>query len=314
MNTVQRVSKGLVSIAIPAYKKTFIRQAIESALSQDYTQIELIIVNDKSPYDLKQIVDEYKDNRIRYYENTSNLGRRNVVDNWNRCLELAKGEFFVLLCDDDILLPGFVSQLLQLASKYPRCNVFHARRIVRSEKSQISKVDSLWPEWESLSVFYENKLKWERLHTITEFLYRTSHIKELKYIPFPMAWGSDDISVMNFAKEGGIASSKEPLAIFRENEEHISRLDYRIVEKAKARILNFYWCGSTFKGNARDSEYMSILSQLMVDFVKTASFFNKFRIVAIVPLHIWPLQRKIKECAKIIIGKRRHPGYRCLGV
>lgn len=107
--------RGLVTIAIPAYKQTYLAEAINSALKQDYENIELVIVNDRSPYDLRSVVNQFKDSRIHYYENDENLGSKNIVRNWNRCLEYAHGEFFVLLCDDDMLMPNFVSELLVLS-------------------------------------------------------------------------------------------------------------------------------------------------------------------------------------------------------
>ena len=139
----------LVTIAIPAYKKKYIKEAIDSALNQDYKNIEVIIVNDKSPYNLKDIIDQYEDNRIIYYENERNIGKHNPVNNWNRCVELAKGELFTLLCDDDKLMPNFVSELLKLAEKYQECNVFHARRIIKNELTGEISEDEIWPEWEN---------------------------------------------------------------------------------------------------------------------------------------------------------------------
>lgn len=46
--------------------------------------------------------------------------------NWNKCIELSQGEYLVLLCDDDLLMPNFVSSLLMLVKKYPNCNVFNS--------------------------------------------------------------------------------------------------------------------------------------------------------------------------------------------
>ena len=55
MNEKKLVS-GLVSIAIPAYKKKWLKEAIVSALSQDYPNIEVIIVDDHSPQNLREVV------------------------------------------------------------------------------------------------------------------------------------------------------------------------------------------------------------------------------------------------------------------
>lgn len=306
--------QGLVSILIPAYKETYLAEAIESALKQDYQNIELVIVNDKSPYDLCSVVSQFHDDRIRYYENEENLGGKNVVRSWNRCLEYARGEFFVLLCDDDILMPNFVSELLALANKYPKCNVFHARRYVRNEQVGSSVEDNVWPEWEGVEDFYKKMFEWQRIHTITEFMYRTKHILANPYIEFPLAWGADDISVLNLVKDGGIASSGKCLAVFRESEEHISQVDNRLVEKAKARILNYEWYESNFVGESYNVDYRDTLSEILVNFVRTASFLDKFQIIVMVPRRVWSIKKKLWEIAMIFIGHRTRPSQRSLGV
>lgn len=212
---------GLVSIGIPAYKATYLYEAIESALLQDYKNIELVVVDDDSPFHLESIVNKFNDPRIRYYKNKENLGKISIVHNWNKCLSLANGEYFVLLCDDDILLPNFVSELLHLAYKYPDCNVFHARKI--NWQKDLSKTESpIWPEYESAESFLRNRLAKKRHHTITEFLYRTAAIQEKKYVVFPKGFYSDNASIIRFSQDGGIASSKNCLAIFRYSEEHIT--------------------------------------------------------------------------------------------
>ena len=142
--------------------------------------------------------------------------------NWNKCLEYARGEFFVLLCDDDILLPNFVSSLLKLAYEYPDCNVFHARRFIKRINKEALDQEDAWPSFESSEDYTQNFLHGMRKHTVTEFLYRTKHIMSIEYQNFPVGFYSDNVSLMLFSREGGIVSSDEELVIFRESEIHIS--------------------------------------------------------------------------------------------
>lgn len=295
----------LVTIAIPAYKRTFLSESIESALSQDYYNIELIIVDDNSPHNLKDIVNQFNDARIKYYKNDVNIGRKNPVANWNRCVELAQGDFFILLCDDDLLMPTFISSLLKLADKYMNCNVFHARRIIRNEITKKEIEDQPIPEWISAEEMYKSKY-W---HTITEFMYRTPHVKKLKYVSFPVAWGSDDVSIINFAAEGGIASASECLAVFRYNEEHISKNDTHMVEKAKARIENAMWFGQFFYDNEFAAEVINPLEILIIEFIKRVNIFNQFRILFYVPNKIWSWKHKCAIALHILKGEYKHPGY-----
>lgn len=229
---------GLVSIAIPAYKRRWLKDAIESALSQDYDFIELIIVDDHSPHNLKDVVEPYlSDKRVSYHCNDTNIGKESVANNWNRCLEYVRGEFFVLLCDDDVLMPDFVSTLLGLAREYPQCDVFHGGRMLYHEKTNYSEVSIPWPEYESFEDFVRAKAEVKRKHTITEFLYRSSSILEKKFSVFPVGYFSDDASVLRIAKKGGFASSQKNVCTIRISEEQVSSAGKYPVEKVKAALF-----------------------------------------------------------------------------
>ena len=67
--------KKKFSITIPAYKRTYLQECIDSILGQTYTDFELIIVNDASPEDLDSIVNSFSDSRIRYYKNEKNCDK-----------------------------------------------------------------------------------------------------------------------------------------------------------------------------------------------------------------------------------------------
>ena len=81
------------SFVLPAYKATFLKEAIDSIIAQTYTNYELIIVNDASPQDINSIVNSYHDERIRYYINNVNIGGEDLVEQWNHCITYAKGDY-----------------------------------------------------------------------------------------------------------------------------------------------------------------------------------------------------------------------------
>ena len=66
------MNKSLVTIAIPAYKVEFLKEAISSALNQTYSNIELVIIDDNSPENIDSIIKEFNDSRIHYYKNAIN--------------------------------------------------------------------------------------------------------------------------------------------------------------------------------------------------------------------------------------------------
>lgn len=90
----------LVSIAIPAYKKKFLADAIQSVLNQSIQDFELIIVNDKSPEDIDSVVEHFNDKRIRYFTNETNLGGKilpRIGTNVSRMLKENISRYYVTM-------------------------------------------------------------------------------------------------------------------------------------------------------------------------------------------------------------------------
>ncbi len=93
----------LVSVCIPVYNgESFVGQAIRSVLSQTFGQFELLIVDNCSTDRTAEVIATFRDSRILYVRNEENIGS---IANFNRCIELARGEFFLLLPHDDLLEP-----------------------------------------------------------------------------------------------------------------------------------------------------------------------------------------------------------------
>ncbi len=110
-----------VSIGIPTYNRSFyLKQAIESALYQSYKNVEIIVSNNGSIDNTAEILLDYCDERLKVVHHTENKG---MVFNFNHCLNIATGEFFLLLSDDDMLenyaieelLAGFINDTISIS-------------------------------------------------------------------------------------------------------------------------------------------------------------------------------------------------------
>jgi glycosyltransferase involved in cell wall biosynthesis len=113
------MSSPRVSIGLPVYNgENFLRLALDSILQQDYADFELIISDNASQDATEKICREYaaKDLRIRYYRNEKNIG---ASGNFNRLVELARGEFFKWAPHDDIHSPGFLRQCMEIMDRAP---------------------------------------------------------------------------------------------------------------------------------------------------------------------------------------------------
>jgi len=102
----------LVSIIIPTFERLhYLPFAIESALSQTYRNIEVIVSDDASTADVQSLVATLSDPRIRYRRNQSNMGQ--ALNNLAAFKE-AKGRYVANLHDDDIWEPAFLEKLIPL--------------------------------------------------------------------------------------------------------------------------------------------------------------------------------------------------------
>jgi len=108
------MDEELVSILIPVYNRvSLVGETIESAINQTYKNIEIIIVDNFSTDGTWELLQQYagKDKRIQIYRNTENIG---PVRNWICCAEKATGKFINILFSDDIILPTFISETMNL--------------------------------------------------------------------------------------------------------------------------------------------------------------------------------------------------------
>lgn len=203
------------SITIPAYKTRFLRECIDSVLAQTYTDFEVIILNDASPEDVDGIVHSFTDNRIRYYKNEQNVGAVNLVDNWNKCLELAKGEYIICMGDDDRLMPDCLEQYVNMIEKYPHVDLFHARTVRIDASSTPIGVSQGYVEHEGVFSFMLHRLN-NGTQYIGDFCYRISHLRAIGgYYFLSLAWGADDITAYMASVDSGLVNLPMPTFCYR---------------------------------------------------------------------------------------------------
>jgi len=210
----------MISIGLPAVKSPWLSDAISSLLDQRYHDFELIVVNDRKDRIIRDKVLSFDDPRIRYIEEETILP---VVENWNRVLSYAKGDFFILFSDDDIAHPDFLSELISLANRYPDCDIFHCRVKKIDEHGHFLELTAECPEFETGFEFMKNRLKGTREQFAPEFMVRTDELKAIGgFIDLPLAWGSEDLTWFQLAWKNGIAYCPQPLVSWRITPDQIS--------------------------------------------------------------------------------------------
>ena len=118
--------KPAVTICMPAFNAgRFIRKAIDSLISQTFSNYELIIIDDGSYDRTWQIARQYAnvDQRIRLFRNDTNQG---LVYTRNRCIKMAKSPFIALADADDIFDPLRIERQMQFMNANPDVGVLGA--------------------------------------------------------------------------------------------------------------------------------------------------------------------------------------------
>lgn len=250
------------TIAISAYKGKFIQECINSILKQSYTDFELIILNDESPDNIENILSEYNDPRIRYYKNDKNVGAVNLVDNWNKCLSLARGDYYMQMGDDDILDIRYLETFNELINKYPNLGVYHCRSLIIDENSQPYDITSPLPEKESIYSYIYYRLK-NRVQFISDFVYNTKLLRSNNgFYKLPLAWGSDDITSYIAASLNGIAHTNETVFLYRSNRYSITSTGNTTI-KIEAVIHIIQWIKDYIKKDNNYNETAKLFKPLI---------------------------------------------------
>src|SRR5262245_40129939 len=100
MTSGDKMISPLVTIGIPTYNRAhYLRESISAALAQSYSKIEVIVSDNASTDNTKDVVLALSDSRIVYSRGEQNVGAEN---NFARVLQLATGKYFGWLQDDDL--------------------------------------------------------------------------------------------------------------------------------------------------------------------------------------------------------------------
>lgn len=106
-----------ISIVMPAYNASrYIGEAIDSVLAQTYKDFELVIVNDGSTDNTVDIINSYRDPRIRLIHNPKNMG---IVATLNNGIKEARAKYIARLDADDVAMPQRLELQLNYLKAHP---------------------------------------------------------------------------------------------------------------------------------------------------------------------------------------------------
>lgn len=115
------------SILLPTRNRLdLLKLAVESVRGQDFNDWEVIVSDNASEQDVLGYVKSVGDARIRGWRNPRLVP---VTDNWNAALSHSAGDYFIMLGDDDALVPGALSRLAALVERWSRPMAVYAQAV-----------------------------------------------------------------------------------------------------------------------------------------------------------------------------------------
>ncbi|MHB2059345.1 glycosyltransferase [Pseudomonas monsensis] len=195
----------LVTIAIPAFNPQFFLVALESALSQTYANLEVVVCDDSDGNEIRELVDACEvpvSIRLRYVRNPQRLG---FQGNLAACAQEANGDYLKLLCDDDQLLPECIAQQVAGFIDHGDVNLVIGQRQFfdedsillsdRLENSCFSKGVTLFKGEDLLGILESSAFNF--LSGLSGALIRTRHA--LEYLPALTQIGEGFVAHLDFA-------------------------------------------------------------------------------------------------------------------
>jgi glycosyltransferase involved in cell wall biosynthesis len=206
------------TIGLPITKTAFLSKTLESIKKQIYSDFELIIRNNGKnnvmKNEIKLAVGDFINlSNVKYYESEEQL---TMPNNFNKILEKAEGEFFVVMSDDDTMDENFLLEFDKLILTYPKTNVFHCRCRLINENEDFTGITEICPEWETQEDFVFHRINDRRLFYLSDFVAKTSALKKIGGFNTQCSgWGLDELTWSNLAAGNGIGYSSRVLLNYR---------------------------------------------------------------------------------------------------
>jgi glycosyltransferase involved in cell wall biosynthesis len=204
----------LVSIMIPTYNQPqYILQAVNSALAQDYENLEVIVSDDSNNNATTELLRPLgEDKRLTYYKNPVQLGR---VANYRRLLnELARGEWVIMLDGDDYFTDNsYIKNAVALIREHGDIVLVGARMQVLHEDSPGKEDYGLGSKdmvFDGKELFY----KYKHVPAHQTDIYPRALAMQLDFYRDPST-ASDSESLYRLCLHGRVAYCSKTVAVWR---------------------------------------------------------------------------------------------------
>jgi glycosyltransferase involved in cell wall biosynthesis len=212
-------------IVVPIYKTKYLGITVDSLNKQSLKNFKVYFFNDKSPDNPLIIINS---NDICFdYEYISfdkNLGGKNLVGQWERCLGYIKEDWIWFLGDDDYISHDAVEHLHNHLILNPKEKLNRFNLDIVDENNRTIAIQNYNYSKQSTESFIRERLSGRQYSSLNEYVFSRELFVETKgFINFPLGWCSDDATWIEMSKiNNGISNIQLGKVYWRQSQLNIS--------------------------------------------------------------------------------------------
>lgn len=268
-----------LAIVIPAYKIRFFESVLESFKQQTDKRFNIYVGVDASKENFESIVDKYSSAlNIKYKRFGENFGGKDLVAQWNRCVDMVGDEEWIwLFSDDDMLEPTCVESFYKEIKNGTSYDLYHFNVDIIDENNKVVKHTLAYPQVLDSVSFLKGKNSAKFDSFVVEYIFRRSTFEKLGgFQHFDMAWGTDIATWAKIGREKGIKTISDSKVCWRQSTLNITPNVNKkgLQRKLKADVSFFIWCRDNFKEIGNNDIYYYMFRMLVhyTPFLKVKDF------------------------------------------
>ena len=215
----------LICIVIPIFKTKYLANTIESLNNQTSNEFKVYLCNDNSPDSLSSVVSFEKIKfEFEYITFENNLGGKDLVGQWERCISLTKEDWIWVLGDDDFISNDAVESLYNHLILKPKEKLNRFSLEVVNEKNETLGIQEYKYSKQSTESFVTERLYGRQYSSLNEYVFSRNLYLEVKgFVNYPLGWCSDDATWIEMSKiNDGISNIVGGKVFWRQSQLNIS--------------------------------------------------------------------------------------------
>lgn len=256
----------MIAIIIPYFKIFFFKDTLVSLVNQTDKRFEVFIFDDDSPENPNELLKEFDGKfNFNYYRFNENLGKKSLVQHWDRCLDLVKNvDWVMILGDDDTLSKNVIYDFYANIDEINILDIDVVRYstvVINQENVEISKKHE-HPQVENSIDSFMRKLQNASRSSLSEYFFRKIKFNDYVIKDFPNALCADDIMILEHSSFKNIFTINTSLIKIRKSSFNLSggvvklkNRHYPIIKFYTTLLTEFKSCFNDCQINIIESKF-----------------------------------------------------------